>query len=395
MAKNEAAILDEVRKPGWDAKAINGIAQERFGGLLGLFEAQKWPERGQAMMPAVGRRVVETYGTVEAFVAAHSVWDAGSLPAQVLADPPNVWLTSFYGFSPETWGFLGFSNAGQRNRFVRETKPGALVVIYGHKSRAPASQRGKVIGVQQVSHRVNHAQAFMDPSEWVRKQADTDRASHWNLAVKATRAWRVVEEAYLPVEALAPETYSPARAQVIGSQGMRLTVREARKLLDLTLIETSVFGETPLTAAVPASGAELFAPSLPGPVSQSGYFCKEAEGPKSLYILRFMGNESTYLGKPANGRWIVKVGMSASPSSRCLAFNAALPPGVFEWNVLRTNETDGLPQFAKSADAIRAESHVKAYLHQQYGASLGGEFFLAEPTAIYAAWDSAVANLKR
>lgn len=384
--------MSETRAQGWDARAINSIAQERFGGLLGLFEAEGWPERGQAMMPAAGRRVVESYGTVEAFIAAHAP-RAGSLLAQVLADPPNVWLTSFYGFSPETWGFLGFSNDGQRNRFVRETKPGALVIIYGHKSRAPTKQQGQVIGIQQVSHRVNHAQAFMDPFEWIRKQADPERAGQWNLAVKATRAWRVVEESFLPIEALAPETYSLARAQVIGSQGMRLTGAEARRLLDLTLIETSVFGEIPVTAAAPASGAELFTPSGPGPVSQSGYFCREAEGPKSLYVLRLCGDESAFLGRPADGRWIVKVGISASPSSRCMALNGALPAGAFRWDIVRTNQDVGLPLFPKSVDAIRAETQVKAYLHQ-HEKSLGGEFFLADAKSVYAAWDVATGSLK-
>lgn len=385
--------MTESRAPGWDARAINRIASERFGGLQGLFEAEGWPERGQAMLPAAGRRVAETYGTVEAFIAAHQPPEEGSLLAQIKADPPNVWLTSFYGFSPETWGFLGFSNDGQRGRFIRETRPGALVVIYGHKTRAPEHQQGKVIGVQQVTHRVNHAQAFMSPSEWARKAADPERADKWNLAVKATRAWRVAEEAYLPIEEFAPETYSTARAQAIGSQGMRLTGAEARRLLDLTLIETSVFGEIPVTAAVPAPGVEVFTPSRPGPVSQSGYFCKEAEGPKSLYVLRLHGDEAAYLGRPAEGRWIIKVGMSGSPSSRCAAFNAALPAGAFKWELTRTNHSVGLPLFPRSAEAIRAETQMKAFLHQNE-TSLGGEFFLVRPEAIAAAWDAATGNLR-
>lgn len=382
----------EHRAPGWDARAINDVAHERFGGLQGLFESEGWPERGQAMMPAVGRRVVETYGTVETFIAAHTPPEEGSLLAQIAADPPNVWLTSFYGFSPETWGFLGFSNDGQRKHFVRETRPGALVVIYGHKSRAPAHQQGKVIGVQQVTHRVNHAENFMSPSEWARKAADPERADKWNLAVKATRAWRVAEEAYLQIEDFAPSTYSTARAQAIGSQGMRLTGAEARRLLDLTLIETSVFGEIPVTAAVPALGAAIFTPSRPGPVSQAGYFCKEAEGPKSLYVMRLHGDETAYLGRPAEGRWIIKVGMSGSPSSRCLALNRALPAGSFTWELLKTNQSAGLPLFPKSAEAIRAETQMKAFLHQ-HETSLGGEFFLVRPEAVAAAWDAATRNL--
>ena len=46
------------------------------------------------------------------------------------ASPPNVWLTSFYGFVLLLGGgSWGSPNSGQRDHFVRETKPGALVVI--------------------------------------------------------------------------------------------------------------------------------------------------------------------------------------------------------------------------------------------------------------------------
>ena len=384
--------MTEMRTPGWDAQAIADIARDQFGGLKGMFEAKGWPERDAAMMPAVGRRVVEAYGSVAAFVARYHTPEPGSLRAQVMAEPPNVWLTSFYGFSPETWGYLGFSNDGQRKHFIRETQPGALVVIYGTRTRAPTAQRGMVIGIQQVSHRVNHAEAFMDPSAWARKHADPDQREKWNLAVKATRAWRVVEESYMPIEEFAPETYTTARAQFIGSQGVRLTSAEARRLLDFTLIEASVFGEMPITAAAPASGAELLSPSRPGPVSQSGYFCKEAEGPKSLYVLRLRGDESAYLGYPANGRAIVKVGMSGSPSSPCQALNSSFPIGTFGWEVLRTNKIFGLPLFPKSSDAISAETRIKAYLHQ-YEQSLGGEFFLAKLSSVHAAWEAATGSI--
>ena len=308
------------------------------------------------------------------------------------ASPPNVWLTSFYGFAPELWGLLGFSNDGQRNHFVRETKPGALVVIYGHKTKSPEKQRGMIIGMQQVSHNVNHARAFMDPSEWIRKEADPDRAGKWNLAVKATRAWHVAEEGYVAIDAFASETYTIGRAQSIGSLGMRLTPTEARRILELPLIETSVFGQIPVDAAVPVLGSELFAPTKPGPVSQVGYFCKEAEGPKSLYVLRLRGNESAFLGRPAGNKWIVKVGMSGSPSSRCRAFNDALPRGAYRWELVRCNESEGFPLFPKSRPAIAAETAFKAALHQADG-SLGGEFFLAEEALIQSTWAKAMETL--
>lgn len=377
------------REPGWDKKAVNGIAKSHYGDLEAMFDAHGWDKGDKTVGQIAPTLVVSTYGSIEKFVSEHPPLQVMSPRAAILSSPPNVWLTSFYGFKPETWGFLGFSNDGQRKRFIRETEPGALVVIYGHKSKAPEEQRGKVIGFQQVTHSVNHAKAYMDPLEWHQKEADTDRADKWNLAVKAIRAWRIAPEDYLSIEEFAPETYSTERAQFIGSQGMRLTPTEAKRLLDLTVIETSVFGEIPVEAAVAVSGRDLLSPSKPGPVSQSGYFCKEAEGPKSLYVLRLTGDESAYLGREAGGKWIVKVGFSKSPLSRCASLNAALPAGAFEWKVLTSNETENLDQFASSRIAVRAETAMKDHLHQNEQ-SLGGEFFLADERVVRDAWNLAI-----
>ncbi len=63
--------MHDNRAPGWDAKAIAQIAQDKYGGLRQMFEAHEWPERGAAMMPAQQKRVAEAYGSVEAFVEKH------------------------------------------------------------------------------------------------------------------------------------------------------------------------------------------------------------------------------------------------------------------------------------------------------------------------------------
>ena len=301
------------------------------------------------------------------------------------ASPPNVWLTSFYGFDPSRWGFLGFSNSGQRDHFVRETKPGALVVIYGHKSKAPKDQQGQIIGIQQVSHRVNFAKAYMDPIAWARKESDVETKGKWDLAVKATRAWHVAPESYVSVDAFADETYSTGRAQVIGSLGMRLTEKEAKWLLDLILVETSIFGEIPIDAASPVEGNLLLRSSKPGPVSQTGHFTREAEGPKQNYILKLSGDPAAFLGRPANGQCIVKVGFSVSPLSRRDTLNAALPSGVFSWSAMHSNDIDGEGPYPSSKHALAGEAEMKRVL-ENHGHSLGGEFFLASPSAIQDAW---------
>lgn len=311
----------------------------------------------------------------------------------IIADPPNVWLTSFYGFNPAQWGYLGFSTKGQRDHFIKNTQPGTMVVIYGHKSKAPEGQRGQVIGIQQVSHRVNSAQAFMDPAIWAAKEADEVTKGKWELGVKAIRAWKVVPESYLTIDDFANESYTASRAQFIGSQGVRLTPAEARKIFDLTLIETSVFGECNIDIAVPVKGEILLRASKPGPVSQTSYMVKEAEGPKENYILQLNGDLNAFLGRPAEGRKVVKVGMSVSPSSRMETFNAALPACAFSWSILRSNLLDGRAPYASSQLGLRGEEGMKQVMASR-AEWLGGEFYLASQDVIDAAWAAGIKKIE-
>ena len=62
---------DGRKAPGWDAKAIAAIASTRYGSFEAMFVHHAWPERGSDMMRSVQRQVVETYGSVDAFVNAH------------------------------------------------------------------------------------------------------------------------------------------------------------------------------------------------------------------------------------------------------------------------------------------------------------------------------------
>lgn len=61
------------KTPGWDAKAISGIAARHYGGFTGLFEKHEWTERASDMMRKVHTRVKETYGSIDALVAKHDV----------------------------------------------------------------------------------------------------------------------------------------------------------------------------------------------------------------------------------------------------------------------------------------------------------------------------------
>jgi hypothetical protein len=331
---------------------------------------------------------------VAAFEKAHELGvEANALldpKAAIFADPPDVWLTSYYGFQPRNWGFLGFTLEKWRERFLRESRPGALVVIYAGGGRAAHDIRGKIIGIQQITHRIGRARQFMASSEWDKKEADPDRRGKWEYAVQVVAAWAVTPETAPYVATFAPDSYRPELGRFIGAQGVRLTAREARGILELDLEQVEVFGGQPIEGSWPAPAAEILKPSRAGAVSQSPYTVREAEGPKHLYILELKGDTDAFLGKQTKGRRIVKVGMSRSPESRCRALNSALPRGTYCWRVLRSTWSEGRDPFPSSRHAIAGEDEMKRLLFE-HGCSLGGEFFLSTDVDLHFAWERGIA----
>lgn len=380
------------RPQGWDAQAISTVVAQHYDGRLAdLFEAHRWPERGAAMLPAQGQRIVSVYGTVEAFVRAHANGRSGNPvlnPLAALEGPePRVLLTAYWGFTPEDWPCLTFTDKGRLRSIAAETQPGFLCVVYGNKSRqVDQEQRGRLLGLFQLSHQVGLTDQFLAPAALQRKRTLQPREYAWNHAFRALRAWSVAPDSAPLVSDFANETYTPDRGTPISRFGVWLTPAEARKILDLDLVPRALFGTDLTSDVVIQAGRDALKPSRPGPVSQSGFMVREAEGPKHLYILQLDGNADHFLGEPADGRKIIKVGFSKSPAVRRDDHNRTLPRGAFAWRVLRSTLEEGIEPYPSSAHAKAGEQEMIRRLTES-ATSLGGEFFLADDTEIEAAWE--------
>jgi hypothetical protein len=381
----------EVRRPGWDAKAIKEVVQQHYNGRLAdLFEEHGWPERGAAMMPAQGRRIASIYGTIDAFVASHRRGREGNFvlnPAAALrARPPQVVLTAYWGFDPENWPCLTFTDESRLQYFLNETRPGFFCVIYGNNtSYVSAEMRGRVIGIYQLSHQTGDTEDFLSPSGLKRKRDIQANENSWKYAFRAIRAWQVAPDSAPPVADFANESYSPDHGMVISRYGTMLSGAEARKIFDLDLIPRPLFGTEFASDGVLEKGKNALKPSRPGPVSQTSFFSREAEGPKHLYVLQLEGNSRHFLGHDCGNQRIVKVGFSKSPATRRDDHNRALPECAFAWRVLKSTLSEGVGPYATSHHAKAGEQEMIRRLLAS-GKSLGGEFFLADDDAIEAAW---------
>lgn len=382
------------RSPGWDKAAVNDIAKKQYGGLRQMFEAHGWEVGDRQISHVQAQQAVEEYGSVEAFVRAHKQgreFNAVLDPlAAIRTDPPQVFLKSFHGFTPETWGFLGYSEEFKRDKFLKDSVPGALVVICGTSKAPEKEDRLRVLGMQQQSHIVGTKWDFLAPDRHADERSDPSRGDRWYYALKAIRAWRIPQEKRPYVRDIFPTTHKGGdNGTAIGSYGMRLEAEEARALLDLTLVEVPVFGGSHIDALVPGPAVDLLKPSRPGPVSQSGFTVKESEGEKHLYILRMHGDTKALLGYDPGNAAVFKVGFSVSPETRCKAHNKALPACAFKWDIEKSTYKQGQMPFPSSKHALAGEQAMKDYLEVS-GKPLGGEFFLADEKSIARAWELGV-----
>lgn len=314
----------------------------------------------------------------------------GSLPAdQILTEPPNVWLTSFYGFAPEIWGFIGWTKAGQRERFIQNSKPGALMVVYGTKGgETHPDDQGKLLGIYECTHKTGQSSDFLDPVAKARLVRE-GRSERWRDAIQCSRAWEIAANERPFIDDFAHLSYDKTKWREIGSQGIQLQRMEAEKLLSLTVTEVPIYKGAKILDAAPTTLKDALRPSQAGPNAKTDYTVSvEPDSPKELYIFKLAGDVANYLGdtqEDTEDKVIVKVGLSKSPQARLKQLNSSLPAGTYKWEIMRSTALDGDALYSCHDVAIVGEDKMKLVL-DEFGVSLGGEFFLADIGMILRAW---------
>jgi hypothetical protein len=303
----------------------------------------------------------------------------------------NIWLTSFWGFDPKIWGCVGFSQEHMLTHFMEKTRSGALVAIYVTKGKGPDGMRGNVVGILEVSRKTGHARNFISADHWQKVERDPESRGKWLFAVEVTRAWKVIEEDWKPVEFVFPETYTNTNHQRLGGQGAQIGEDEVPNLLSLNVYEVPVYGQTSgISPAIQSLDEVLkLAPSKAVLPATEPYWVGETDGPKHLYILRLSGDISAYFGtihNDAEDGMIIKVGFSKSPSARREQIQRAYPDGQFKWEVLYPKEIPALAPYPNAKIAIAGEDAMKRRLENDGGRSLGGEFFLANQSLVIRTW---------
>jgi hypothetical protein len=307
-------------------------------------------------------------------------------------DDTSVLFTSFYGWTPETWGTIGWTGdrgLARRNNLMKELTDPFITAVYvtSNSTYGDPDLKGRIAGFFLVTHETGDRQQFTHPTthgRWPEK---------WQHSLRASRAFSYLPEYRLKVYDLDPTMLD--RARHIAAMGEVLTAPKQIKLLRETpWVEVDVYTPTTHTAvdAVSLPGAGLV---KAGPHNSGGYVVAESTNHAAwqLYVLQMQGDTNAYLGDDANGCSIYKIGLSVSPDMRRQAFEKAMPRGAFRWKVHNSTKKATLECFTSFAAAMNGEDAMKKHL-ASCAQWLGGEFYLASEAQINEAWQlgHAVAN---
>lgn len=295
---------------------------------------------------------------------------------------PAIFLRSFFGFSPEDEGYIGWTRPEHRAHIMEKVKDGDLFLIYGAGvGDTPKAQRRQVLGVLQidvipirdVDKASKEAMALKISKGW---------GEDWTYALPVRRAWRSAKA--IPIDYVARETYDSNAGQAIATWSPELRDADVERVMRLEMIEVPVFGEPPL----PEGGLgqapliKSFQPSRGLTPSFGEVTSTRVDGDHGLYVMKFDGDVAALLGRPVYSvgkKQLIKVGFSNDVERRCGELNAGLPPaGKFAWRRWLMSQP-----ILTGEEAKLKEDTLKKALDSR-AESLGGEFFLGEETIVQA-----------
>lgn len=290
-----------------------------------------------------------------------------------LEKPRSIRLRSFYGFSPEEDGYLGWTEEAPRDRMLELIEDGDLFLIYGAASAETSkNDRHRVLGFLQVERRLIR-DVDKSSAAGMKRKRENGFEDKWSFAIPVVRAWRVEETILL--ETIAPDTYRSEAGQAIAVWSPELTPSEIDLTMKIKVTEVNVFGEPPVAemAIKKIVLADAFRPSKAFPGSFGERTSLYEDGPTHLYLARFEGDGFAMMGLPKpqfDKSVLIKIGVSNDVKRRREELNCGFPPAAKgRWKVeLKSELYDG------KAAAEAAEQTFKDAAEKRME-SLGGEFF--------------------
>ncbi|MDF2369705.1 MAG: hypothetical protein P1V21_02820 [Rhizobiaceae bacterium] len=297
----------------------------------------------------------------------------------------SVLFTSFWGWSPETWGTVGWSNTRgltRRMNLLKEMTDPFITVCYvtSNKTYIDPALKGMIAGFYLVSHETGDRDQFTHP---IHHDLDPEK---WRHSLKSLRAFSYLPEYRLSVSDLNPALLN--RALSVSAMGEIISDPHQIKLLrDTPWVEVDVYQPPFVQWQGGLNSEQQTGKVRAGPENIGGYQVPHhTDGlSRELYVLHLSGDADAYLGRSSDNRSIYKIGLSVSPEIRRQSFQKSMPRGAFHWRIEKTTSKPGHAACLSFFAAVAGENAMKDYL-AACAEWLGGEFYLATAHQIEEAW---------
>jgi len=277
---------------------------------------------------------------------------------------PDVWITSFWGWSPETWGCVGFTSEARPKTIIEKTSNPFLMAIYVTET-APGNSKlkGKVVGYYELSHEVGLKQDYISEEQLNKPHHPKEK---WAYSFKALRAWEIDDKFKPTIREFHPDLVQKKQQQTVSTWAKELPKEQIERLKALPRKEIQVFKG----AKVSNGSSRKFLGSgrvSGGNFRGSAYEVDEPQNTeKQLYILELSGKVNDFVEGANENQRVFKVGLSAWPPGRKMALNAALPNGKFSWAVRNMTEHENPMPYSSFKIAKVGEDAMKDYLAEKH-----------------------------
>jgi EVE domain/Meiotically up-regulated gene 113 len=287
----------------------------------------------------------------------------------------QIWLRAFYGFNPESSGYLGFTVEKDRATMISRMREGDLVLIYGAVDKITRPElKSQILGFLEISLEpcIDRDRMSNEAWDW---RIENGFENRWNFGIMVKRAWRVNNPVH--IKTVAPSSYHNDYRFERTKRAKLLEAHECKRALSHPVRQVNVFGETPIASNAMKRGVmgSLLMPSRGIPPAHGQRSSNYVDGENQLYLMMLSEKAGALLGHRARHAdyALAKIGRSNDPKRRLKEINAGFPPSaICRWQLKAFQAFD-------SADmAHKAETDLKVVFDQKFH-SQGGEFFAGEP----------------
>lgn len=290
-----------------------------------------------------------------------------------LPDGKRIRIRSFYGFSPEEDGYVGWSKAADRDAYLRKLNDGDLIMIYGAStSETDKAERSYVLGFLEIEARAIRDE---DKASDVGMERKRERGwlGRWSHDIPVRRAWRTEEK--LLISQIAYRSYRAEAGQALAVHGADLDDDEIEQALKIRVREVNVFGEPPVgtgeTGLIPFG--QKFKPSRAFPGSHGERTANYEDGIAYIYLAVFEGDGHALLNRRkefGDKSVAMKIGVTNDVKRRLGELNAGIPPAASgKWRISMISQPVADKKSAEASEALFKDQA------QSRPESLGREFF--------------------